>query len=759
MKTKLTSFKQLFFCAIVFCMALPQMLSAQSTATQNQTDLVANQPYGPGTIYQRMVNVMVTTTAASVQITNLQFTLTNPEQIARVSLVHSSNSLPDFTVATNFLGSRIDNPGATVSFTGSYTQASAGSRSFYLLVDIKPDATIGTTIDAVCTSVTTSQSVDPIVPTAMTNDKVPVVVSNFTGTKTVKIADGDYTTLRAAIEALNNYGVGEGGVTIEVADDQSFTHNTTSAVISMLRQTGTATKPIVIKRSGTGTAKPIISCAASSSASDFIIGATGVDYLTIDGLDLIATGTSASAKFERPIYFLGRFDKGNSYNEVKNCVINPAETFNNTRVYAIGFFSRATQAEGTSNFNKIHHNTISNTDAAVDFNNQTAVTAFFDEGNEIYNNVVTGQFAIEVGGIRIAQCKDTKIYNNVLDGSGVTTTYHATDRLGISTTAGSSTGYLHIYGNIVKNMATNNNNNHVYGILAVAQTVLIYNNVVANITNTATLLRARQLVGIGMSTDNTRVPAYFLYHNSVYLNQTTTDANMTTAAVCNAGGLALTGMTLVNNVFVNASVTGTADKNFALWIPNKGTNDLKVPTDYNLYYCNETATYMFISGYSAFSTLAAYKDLAPIKNNNKEQNSISADPLFVDAAGNELHITDAASPTSNAGTALAAVTTDINGTPRHATKPDLGAYEDAHAPVSTLVADLLKKQNIYSANGSIITSLSDDATVTIIDAKGSVVYQKAVNAQTLSIPVAQKGLFLIRIQNKNENTTSKVLVL
>jgi hypothetical protein len=759
MKTIITSFKRVVFLAIFLSMALVQQLSAQG-ATQNQTELSANQPYGLGTIYQRMVNVMVTTTAASVQITNLEFTLTNPEQIARVSLVQSSNSLPDFTVAANFLGTPVANPSATVSFTGSYTQASAGTRSFYLLVDIKPDAIVGTEIDAVCTSVTTTQGT--FTPSAMTNDKVAVVATNLTGTKTIANSGGDYATLNAAIIALNNYGVGEGGVTFEVADDQTFAHTSTSSVISLIRQTGTATKPIVIKRSGTGAAKPIINCPATSSATDAFIGAVGVDYLTIDGLDLRATGATSSVRLERAIYFLGRYDKGCNYNVVKNCVINPADTYNNTRIYGISFTSRASQAEGTNNFNKIHNNTISNTDAGVDFNFGATLT-FFDEGNEIYNNTITGQFAIEVGGIRIAFCKDTKIYNNVLDGSGVTTTYHTTDRLGISTTSATCRGYVHIYGNVVKNMATNNNNQHVYGIMALAPTVLMYNNVVANITNNSVLLRTRNLAGIAMSTDNTLMPTYFLYHNSVYLNQTTTDPLMVTAAATNVGGLGLGGITMVNNVFVNASLTGTPDKNFAFYIPNKATSDLKVPTDYNLYYGNETATYIGVGGPTIYSSVDLYKASAHLVNNNKEQNSISGDPLFVDVTASELHITDANSPASNAGTALAAVTTDINGIARHPGKPDLGAYEDSHVPVSTYLSNLHKTGlQVYNANGTIyadLTSLKGTSTVTVYDLSGSIIRIIKAGSGLVSVDVPAKGLYIVRIENNTNQSTLKTIVL
>ena len=685
------------FVLLVYLTGFMVQLSAQSVS-QNQTDLAAGQPYGLGTVYQRLVNVLVTTTTASVPVTNVQFTLTNPDQIARVSLVQSSNSLPDFTVAANFLGTPLESPGTTVNFTGSYTISSAGSRSFYLLVDIKPTATAGTIIDAVCTSVTTGQGT--FTPSAMTNDRNAVVALNLTGTKTVS-ATGNYQNLNAAIIALNNLGVGEGGVTFEVADNQTFTHTSISYNIALIRQTGTATKPIVIKRSGTGSAKPIINCAATGSAFDCIIGAAGVDYLTIDGLDLRATGTSAASKFERPIFFTGRFDKGNSFNEVKNCEINAGDTWSGGRIYAISFVNRATQAEGTNNFNKIHHNTISNTDAGIDFNDNTTLT-FRCEGNEIYNNTLTGQFATQVGGIKLNYCKDTKVYNNVLDGAGVTTAY-AGDRFGIATNSGFNSGYLHVYGNVIKNMSTNSSG-HLYGILAVAQTVLIYNNMVSNLTNNYALTATKNIIGIAMSTDNTLMPDYYLYHNSVYLNQTATNSFQVTAAVANTGGLGLTGITMINNIFVNTSVTGTPANNFVVYLPNKALTDIKPATDYNLYYGVNVTNANFKFGATNYANFDAYKSASANVAAGRDQHSATELPPFVSIS--DLHLTSESTLASNTGKPLSdLVPFDIDGNQRSSVTPDLGADELRVGPDGALnkkptIDQIQNPEAVYITSGS-----------------------------------------------------------
>jgi hypothetical protein len=252
-----------------------------------------------------MLNVKFPKPASNINITNLVFTLTNPDQIAKVSLVSSKWNTIDITSASSFFGTPIDNPTATVSFTGNVAQTTSDEWGFNLLVDLKPDAAIGTIIDAVCTSVTTSQGT--FSPAPVTDDRNAVVAANLTGTKTVS-STGDYTSLSAVIAALNAYGVGEGGVTFEVADDQTFT-NPPYGASTIINQTGTAARPIVIKRSGTGTNKPIFSFPAGGGSYDSFIGGTGVSYLTIDGLDLRATNTSPTAKFELPINFLARLPR------------------------------------------------------------------------------------------------------------------------------------------------------------------------------------------------------------------------------------------------------------------------------------------------------------------------------------------------------------------------------------------------------------------------------------------------------------------
>ena len=746
MKTKTTISKLLSMVALVFLMGITTHASAAITVTQVQDRLV---DYGVGTVSQRILEVKVNITAPDVAstVTNLQFTLTNPEQIAKVAVYNSQTSgFPDIVNSSNSFGTPIENPGATISFDGSYS-CSVGSRYFLLLVDIKPTATIGTTIDATCTSATIA-AVD-YTSISNTNNKTAVIVDNITGIKTVG-STGDYTSLNSAITVINNLGVGLGGVTFLLADGESIAHSNCDYSYELIRQTGTATNPIVFK--GSISNRPKVSLAVSGSSTDCFIGGLGVDYVTIDGIEFTATGTSATAVFERPIYFIGLPGNGCSYNEVKNCIVNAGETFTKTGCYGVSFVSNATSEAGANSYNKIYNNSISNTEVGVDFNSKDT-PSFNDSNNEVYNNTINGQFNL---GISLKYCTDSKIYGNTIDGTGLTTTF-GNSRYGINAGSSTNKGYIDCYGNVVKNIAINAAQG-LYGISLLAANVNIYNNVVANLTNIFEVTSTKSIYGLELKTDNSLIPTYNIYNNSIYLNQTATPTNtfQRTAVVGNEGTTAITSMTFINNIFVNNSITGTPANNFSLNLSGNNTRNetIGADSDNNLYFPDtniktKTASY---SSLLDFQTALVTREL----------NSVSADPVFVDAALSNLSISDVLSPANNTGKLIPSVTTDITGALRSEAKPDMGAYEFDKF-ITLLSGSKEATTQIYSQNGQIMANLSalkGATTISVFDIKGIAV--KTVNnngAELLSIPVANKGIYLVRIQNAKTDFVKKVVIL
>jgi hypothetical protein len=76
----------------------------------------------------------------------------------------------------------------------------------------------------------------------------------LTGIKTIP---GDYPSLEMAINALNNYGVGAGGVTFNIA--AGFVDTLSSTANGRIITTGTEADPIVFQKSGAGNNPLIVS--------------------------------------------------------------------------------------------------------------------------------------------------------------------------------------------------------------------------------------------------------------------------------------------------------------------------------------------------------------------------------------------------------------------------------------------------------------------------------------------------------------------
>lgn len=116
----------------------------------------------------------------------------------------------------------------------------------------------------------------------------------LTGVKTVP---GDYPNLWVACQIITSNGIGDGGLTINVA--AGHTENVGPLIIQT-NSTG-LTRPLVIKKNGAG-ANPKINAASfgtkggNNTSQDGVISIIGTDYVTIDGIDIedpISNSTAA----------------------------------------------------------------------------------------------------------------------------------------------------------------------------------------------------------------------------------------------------------------------------------------------------------------------------------------------------------------------------------------------------------------------------------------------------------------------------------
>ena len=158
-------------------------------------------------------------------------------------------------------------------------------------------------------------------------------LAQLSGTKTVG-SGGDYETIASAITALNSSGVGSGGVTFNIA--AGHTKNITSTI--SLTATGTSSNPIVFQKSGSGNNPKITrtdygekATSAVGGDGDALIKIEGSDYVTFDGIDLLAN--------ENAIEYGYMFHKPSGTNgcqniTIKNCTIEMKKNSD----YVIGIY-------------------------------------------------------------------------------------------------------------------------------------------------------------------------------------------------------------------------------------------------------------------------------------------------------------------------------------------------------------------------------------------------------------------------------------
>ncbi|MBA3901782.1 MAG: hypothetical protein H0X62_16535, partial [Bacteroidetes bacterium] len=195
----------------------------------------------------------------------------------------------------------------------------------------------------------------------------------LTGIKTVP---GNYLTIKIAVDSLNLYGVGTGGVIINVAAG----HVENSCGI-LLTATGTASNPIVFQKSGMGN-NPLIHATTGCGTGNYIFGFSGSDFVTIDGINLNRDESSIAFGY---LFYVASNLNGCQNNIIKNCSIEFSLLITGTgiRFFNLTPLNQPTYAihfSGSHSYNKIYNNTITNPSIGIEF---TGTPPFSNTGNEI----------------------------------------------------------------------------------------------------------------------------------------------------------------------------------------------------------------------------------------------------------------------------------------------------------------------------------------------------------------------------------------
>jgi len=473
----------------------------------------------------------------------------------------------------------------------------------------------------------------------------------LTGTKTIGIG-GNYATFTDAVNALNICGVGSGGVTFNVSAGSVFEEN-----IPIITATGTASNPIIFQKAGTGE-NPVIKPTTATAG----IQISGGDYITFDGID-VTRPTGSTSYYGYSIKAASATD-GAQYNTIKNCKIILDRT--NSSCYGIyQYYNVTPTAAGGTNSNNTYQNIVIE-NAYRGFYLYQSSSTYLDENNKILNCTIGGTTAGDIAGaygIYTYYQQNLTVSGNTIRNMGYSYSVY-----GMYIYYSKGTDNV-ISGNRIYNIAyTGTSSYYNYGMYVYptgTSTFKIYNNMIWGQSHGyTTATTSIYLYGIYLSSSSTTT--YYVDYNSVKIDG---PANLSSACLyfSSAAGTHY----VRNNILANVSAGHSTPYHIALYSYSATAIGATGSTsDHNvIYIANSLGGYPVRGSSTNYATLQAWTTAS-----SQDANSRPTDPQFDTA--NPLNIlTTVPTPVEGKALALDYVTTDIYGTVRNATTPDIGAHE------------------------------------------------------------------------------------
>lgn len=398
--------------------------------------------------------------------------------------------------------------------------------------------------------------------------------AQVTGIKTITV---DYPTIEAAVLALNTTGVGVGGATINVPAGYTETPST-SLVLTMTTSPSSLANPLVFQKSGAG-ANPVITAFTPgvSTTVDGIFILNGVDYVTINGIDLAENAANVTATTQMEWgYALVKTSatNGAQNNTIKNCVV----TLNKANIASVGIYGgnhitanttalTVSSLSGANSFNKFYNNTVQNCYQGYSFTGFAAAAPYdlYDQNNQIGVDGVStrrsqvvnfGGNTTTANGVNATNQNNIKVFNTYINNSGGAAQLGVLNGINLVTGLNSN---VDIYGDSLTLSSSSTFGNALYAInnamggTGAGNTVNIYNNVIdacVYSTNTSGEFR-----GISQSA----TASYSNLYNNKVTNNSIPGTGQFSGIYYGGGSATLVLLVSINsNTVSNNTKTGTA---------------------------------------------------------------------------------------------------------------------------------------------------------------------------------------------------------
>jgi len=575
----------------------------------------------------------------------------------------SSANLDNFNNAS-IIGNVVIDPNGMFMFdngTGFPVTLDAGHNYLWLTYDIKPTASAFNVIDAELTSVTINGggNVSPTngAPVGSRIIRLPLVGS-YTINNTLPTAGNNYNSFTAAVTDLNSFGVGNGGVTFNVA---SGTYN---EQISISEVANTSIANPIVFQSNTSNPNDVILQFTPTSTNNYVVQFNGTDHITFKNMTIQVTG--AVATYANVFNCIGMSDGITIFG---NKIIGWTSTGTATALAPIFF---GTGAANMAINTTIQNNIIQNGSYAIYIYGSTATA--LETGNKILGNTIENFYYY---GIYSYYQDAIRIEGNTIEASSSAYT----------TQYGLYMGYNDNASRVLKNKI------HVRGT---STSYALYLNYIDGALGQEALIANNFIVITNASGTAYGLYSYYGNYQKIYHNSVNVAAGSATAGYGMYFYSPATGT--YGNIDVQNNVSVNTGGGYAVGIySNAVTLGYVSIMDYNNYYA--TGTNLALYG-TAVTNLSAWQTAS-----NKDANSLSLDPGYISATN--LHATG--SSVNNTCPLLADVLDDIDVEPRNALT-DMGA--DEYTPVSSdialLDAELVRVGQCLNNNDSIYITIKNN---------------------------------------------------